>query len=59
MIKPSPFNFKRWSAVACLGACVLAAPADSLVKPNAKSLFSDKKGAAVGDSVKAEKFLYR
>ena len=51
MIKPFPFNSKRWSAVACLGACVLAVPADSLVKPTAKSLYSDKKGAAVGDII--------
>jgi flagellar L-ring protein FlgH len=51
MIKPFPFNSKRWPALLLMGASLWTASADSLVTPVAKSLYADRKGAAVGDII--------
>lgn len=51
MIKPFPFNSKLMLAAALVSLGLTVASADSLVRPTTKSLYSDKKGAAVGDII--------
>lgn len=51
MIKRFPFNSKTILAAALVAASLAGAPADSLVKPTTKSLYSDKKGASAGDII--------
>lgn len=52
MIKSSKFNFNTAGFVLLVAlAGGLSVRADSLVRPQAKSLFADKKGVAVGDII--------
>ncbi len=51
MIRPSPFYSKLALVAVLTWAGLACAPADSLVRPTTKSLFSDKKGAAIGDII--------
>lgn len=51
MIKRFPFNSKPLLAALVLTGGLAGVTADSLVKPTAKSLFADKKGASTGDII--------
>ncbi|HAV61810.1 MAG TPA: flagellar biosynthesis protein FlgH [Verrucomicrobiales bacterium] len=51
MTRPFSSSFKFVLLVSATAAGLLSATADSLVKPNAKSMFADKKGVAVGDII--------
>lgn len=51
MTRPFSFNFERALVLVMFGLGLASASADSLVKPLSRSMFSDKRGVAIGDII--------